>query len=222
MAQRRRFQSTLPARRATVFGGRNTESGAFQSTLPARGATCEYRQHAFRARISIHAPRTGSDFRALVYDASVIQFQSTLPARGATAHRRSFGGDEVISIHAPRAGSDLGFADCVFRVFEISIHAPRTGSDPSSSSTFRRTRHFNPRSPHGERRLWQVAQEIHTSISIHAPRTGSDADARHGVARADISIHAPRTGSDRHPHPRRHAQHHFNPRSPHGERRTAM
>ena len=80
--------------------------------------------------------------------------------------------------------------------------------------------HFNPRSPHGERRgcacknalraLFQSTlpargatqrsinkmNEV-TVISIHAPRTGSDP---HGGSHANqpriISIHAPRTGSD--------------------------
>ena len=57
-------------------------------------------------RISIHAPRTGSDVRR---------------KDGVTY-------DNLISIHAPRTGSDI-----VSRVLQIivtiSIHAPRTGSD---------------------------------------------------------------------------------------------
>ena len=79
-------------------------------------------------------------------------------------------------------------------------------------------------------------------ISIHAPRTGSDTTAAYTASTALISIHAPRTGSDVHrtsqtvAHsafqstlPARgatstvsdtaHASTHFNPRSPHGERR---
>ena len=78
----------------------------------------------------------------------------------------------------------------------ISIHAPRTGSD---DTTRRRTipfPHFNPRSPHGERRdvIRRALEEL--KISIHAPRTGSDLLARF----------------------RRRFSGHFNPRSPHGER----
>ena len=78
---------------------------------------------------------------------------------------------------------------------------------------------FNPRSPHGERRLELLELLHHLLISIHAPRTGSDAKQRgrgipglpfqstlpaRGATGAglpnqpghDISIHAPRTGSD--------------------------
>ena len=60
----------------------------FQSTLPARGATLfrdSVRNVAFF--ISIHAPRTGSDSLLLVPIRRGSQFQSTLPARGATFWR---------------------------------------------------------------------------------------------------------------------------------------
>ena len=56
--------------------------------------------------------------------------------------------------------------------------------------------YFNPRSPHGERRLACNLRRIACDISIHAPRTGSD--------RTPCSSPATRP--------------YFNPRSPHGER----
>ena len=57
--------------------------------------------------------------------------------------------------------------------------------------------YFNPRSPHGERRNHCISSTFANYISIHAPRTGSD------VARlADVVAR----------------RKHFNPRSPHGER----
>ena len=55
----------------------------FQSTLPARGATLLRGGQRIRRRISIHAPRTGSDAIRLPHFLS-HEFQSTLPARGAT------------------------------------------------------------------------------------------------------------------------------------------
>ena len=80
-------------------------------------------------KISIHAPRAGSDDRlkrrlgadrlfqstlpvrgatclADEFDMSV-QFQSTLPVRGATGEWISNDLGGYISIHAPRAGSDV-------------------------------------------------------------------------------------------------------------------
>ena len=102
-----RFQSTLPARGATLPGSGRTGRppyfnprsphgerrepmislfGAFvfQSTLPARGATnCT----------APGLPRGGT-------------FQSTLPARGATGCAPAERRNKSISIHAPRTGSD--------------------------------------------------------------------------------------------------------------------
>ena len=61
-----------------------TVSDVFQSTLPARGATVYADTDSCKFIISIHAPRTGSDFLAGLYDFA-----------------------DVISIHAPRTGSDM-------------------------------------------------------------------------------------------------------------------
>ena len=80
---------------------------------------------------------------------------------------------------------------------EISIHAPRMGSDMPIPSARWNTRHFNPRSPHGERRTKRMAKFVRTDISIHAPRMGSDHEGGWKGTKAEfISIHAPRMGSD--------------------------
>ena len=60
-----------------------------------------------QGRISIHAPREGSD------DSRV----------------RSAYGNSYISIHAPREGSDGTDEDNEVFGYQISIHAPREGSD---------------------------------------------------------------------------------------------
>ena len=147
-------------------------------------------------------------------------FQSTLPARGAT--------------YAVPVG--LYSAD-------ISIHAPRTGSDSPTCAHSSTAVHFNPRSPHGERPIVTIDKVIDIFISIHAPRTGSDHRSSAFGSLLGISIHAPRTGSDQSGWcrsfqiilfqstlPARGATRdssylrmvacYFNPRSPHGERRT--
>ena len=171
------FQSTLPARGATCAKRRELATLArFQSTLPARGATltwqtCRIRKNHFNprsphgerprwssspcaarchfnprsphgerrkshffsrffAKISIHAPRTGSDASACSLSIRARRFQSTLPARGATVA-----------------------ADVQERGDSISIHAPRTGSDCLRCRRAAFRAYFNPRSPHGERRV---------------------------------------------------------------------
>ena len=63
------FQSTLPARGATHPLRHHHIAVLFQSTLPARGATMMHPRRSAKVKISIHAPRTGSD-RAAVADKS--------------------------------------------------------------------------------------------------------------------------------------------------------
>ena len=80
-------------------------------------------------RISIHAPRMGSDTDDIRYSFWL-----------------------EISIHAPRMGSDGIPYITNGRAFSISIHAPRMGSDLLHGGLNNEQPYFNPRSPHGERR----------------------------------------------------------------------
>ena len=201
---------------ATTFLPRARCVRIFQSTLPVWGATNSPKKQNIERRISIHAPRVGSDLQRL------------------EEVRQS-----VISIHAPRVGSDEPHA-LPIRIHVISIHAPRVGSDdmrrrysftgthfnPRSPCGERlereergaRAPNFNPRSPCGERQSqwellvgWYIFQStlpvwgatvsgqcrsFSASISIHAPRVGSDFDDSSDVFVYLISIHAPRVGSD--------------------------
>ncbi len=78
------FQSTLPVRGATVSRLYNGASLSFQSTLPVRGATVRAQKYYYFGKISIHAPRAGSDTSFAQKIRSCLIFQSTLPVRGAT------------------------------------------------------------------------------------------------------------------------------------------
>ena len=103
----------------------------FQSTLPARGATCT----------APGLPRGGT-------------FQSTLPARGATTRKEFMSCSIAISIHAPRTGSDGNWVRKI-----KTIDDPFQSTLPARGATWQLRTHittisyFNPRSPHGERRL---------------------------------------------------------------------
>ena len=57
-------------------------------------------------KISIHAPRVGSDPERVMALIIKQKFQSTLPVWGATAHPFTPVNRRGISIHAPRVGSD--------------------------------------------------------------------------------------------------------------------
>ena len=124
----------------------------FQSTLPARGATLQRRVLAVGGDISIHAPRTGSDLMPAVASANSL-FQSTLPARGATRGTISTGGKVVaISIHAPRTGSDGAQFQPAGKSLRFQSTLPARGATQPAPLARIQARHFNPRSPHGERR----------------------------------------------------------------------
>ena len=166
----------------------------FQSTLPARGATstrCDTLTSA-----SYFNPRSPHGERPIVTPAAAAQyqFQSTLPARGATASDYQFDYLDVISIHAPRTGSDRR-KRASGAGLDISIHAPRTGSDRRKRRRGQRFFHFNPRSPHGERRTGAPSRLRRRYFNPRSPH----GERQFGFGALNsfiISIHAPRTGSD--------------------------
>ena len=86
------FQSTLPGWGATAQGLETGFQGkVFQSTLPGWGATGDGAAMAYRADISIHAPRMGSDSPRSLLSSPSSLFQSTLPGWGATRARPAAG-----------------------------------------------------------------------------------------------------------------------------------
>ena len=117
---------------------------------------------------------------------------------------------------------------------------PARGATAARAPCFSRPRHFNPRSPRGERQqprkdvaaylVFQstlpargatrgiLGKRRKKDISIHAPREGSDSRQPEIRARERISIHAPHEGSDKHLYISIPAAAYFNPRSPRGER----
>ena len=83
----RKFQSTLPVRGATAaLAVQRDYVPRFQSTLPVRGATPVDVYIVISAKISIHAPRAGSDLNRIHTPHLHTAFQSTLPVRGATSN----------------------------------------------------------------------------------------------------------------------------------------
>ena len=106
----------------------STGSLIFLSTLPARGATQILEMYSNALKISIHAPREGSDPATGRQSGKLLYFYPRSP-RG---ERRLLGG--------------LGR-----QRHSISIHAPREGSDGGEVGARPRFADFYPRSPRGER-----------------------------------------------------------------------
>ena len=98
--------------------------------------------------ISIHAPREGSDVRFPDKAEPHSKFQSTLPVRGATFFLmgKTHLMREFQSTLPVRGATSAGASFIQDRP-KISIHAPREGSDCLRYAGRRRPGHFNPRSP---------------------------------------------------------------------------
>ena len=148
----------------------------FLSTLPARGATRSLSLSSAHTRISIHAPREGSD---LLQRFEAAQFMYNFYPRSPRGERLTLLSAQCACSHfyprSPRGERPAPCAGCHGYVIGISIHAPREGSD-HGKSTF-------------------MSQLV--CISIHAPREGSDVQLPYCQPRRRcISIHAPREGSD--------------------------
>ena len=177
------FQSTLPVGGATR-GRHGSISTAryFNPRSPWGERRCVLGDKATRIKISIHAPRGGSDVKG---------FSDGMP-------------NIIISIHAPRGGSDIHSSlyatdpydfnprspwgerqmpqtSLIHQPF-ISIHAPRGGSDCGSHGNSPSPCNFNPRSPWGERQGFGHVQNLRRGISIHAPRGGSDMSGKYSFA----------------------------------------
>ena len=192
-------------------------------------------------KISIHAPRTGSDGKLLPNTAYNGHFNPRSPHGERQTANTTKHFCQEISIHAPRTGSDGRTArkSCAGgyfnprsphgeRLHSLIIGIPRENFNPRSPHGERRwttlstspRRHFNPRSPHGERRRkkyipWALECDFNPRSPHGERRRNQAAKRREG----GISIHAPRTGSDILAFFVHGCAKDFNPRSPHGERR---
>ena len=100
----------------------------------------------------------------------------------------------------------------------ISIHALLAESDSSNRITTQTARHFNPRSPCGERLVCHLPIPFVMGISIHALLAESDRVDLFPAPRAAISIHALLAESDGLLSVPQLSSMDFNPRSPCGER----
>ena len=144
------FQSTLSARRATYCANYGLLPFLFQSTLSARRATLN---EGFRRSCS--------------------KFQSTLSARRAT-YCANYGLLPFLfqsTLSARRATLNEGFRRSCSK-FQSTLSARRATSAAVAQKTH--LRHFNPRSPRGERLKNTFRFKLDRGISIHALREESD------------------------------------------------
>ena len=158
------------------------------------GQRCPYRFN-FNPR-SPHGERHAS----CACHARAQGFQSTLPARGATAaYLSNIASTLVFQSTLPARGATRHSAHsgcaCKFQSTLPARGATLTPPPaPLTAALFQSTLPAR-----GATRMWS-ASSMYWAISIHAPRTGSD-------CASEIALSV---------------QHHFNPRSPHGERPASI
>ena len=234
------FQSTLPARGATRLIDETVAICPFQSTLPARGATWEDIETVQQlVRISIHAPRTGSDaghqngatLRCYFNPRSPHgERRPTRNTTSPTAHfnprsphgerprlTRAGSGPSHFNPRSPH-GERLPPLDEVKGLLVFQSTLPARGATGGVPERHRAPLNFNPRSPHGERQSSSGRRPAERRFQSTLPARGATRALLRACPVCMISIHAPRTGSDLPSASGRPADSNFNPRSPHGER----
>ena len=123
------FQSTHPARGATLINQSPSICFQFQSTHPARGATERFARRMWTSEISIHAPREGCDNSYKSAVLNCVYFNPRTP-RGVRLYRRmeQISNSFYFNPRTPR-GVRQGRCGSSYLVLVISIHAPREGCD---------------------------------------------------------------------------------------------
>ena len=123
--------------------------------------------------ISIHALLAESDRSTIRWGDVYSQFQSTLSLRRATWNRTTSVPFSLFqSTLSLRRATD--FVPAISSLIEISIHALLAESDLDLGIYRFECRHFNPRSPCGERQDAWIGDGEVVQISIHALLAESD------------------------------------------------
>ena len=178
-----------------LFVAGNQNSG-FQSTLPVGGATRGYKAEQEKIKISIHAPRGGSDPGSRCPRTLSLYFNPRSPWGERLRMAKTGKRYSIISIHAPRGGSDLRLLHSPTAGFVFQSTLPVGGATGTSRNTTRPSA-FQSTLPVGGATKAMSRGKRARAISIHAPRGGSD-QLRGGLGEQLRD---------------------FNPRSPWGERR---
>ena len=193
----------------------------FQSTPSSRRAT-RFSPHPRRRRVTFNPrPPHGGRPVAQRYSISSSVFQSTPSSRRATMECLLWAAAMTFQSTPSSRRATMVLHDC-FLIPKISIHALLTEGDDFAGKFPHCFFHFNPRPPHGGRRLPNQSAVSVDIISIHALLTEGDILLNHGIVCLRlISIHALLTEGDYIASSLKCYHFNFNPRPPHGGRLTS-
>ena len=141
---------------------------------PRGGSDDGTEEEANEFAISIHAPRGGSDVFVTLFVEMAVTFQSTLPVGGATRSNAQHWVQQAdFNPRSPWGERPVRREHMEpIRVFQSTL--PVGGATLSQVVAQGSAGNFNPRSPWGERLKDGGQTRCPVCISIHAPRGGSD------------------------------------------------
>ena len=127
----------------------------------------------YNVKISIHAPRGGSDSAIVDLPPHNGHFNPRSPWGERLVGAIDKFNEELFQSTLPVGGATLAQLFLVRLVF-ISIHAPRGGSDETNGGYVAIHMIFQSTLPVGGATVIKAIEEYENGISIHAPRGGSD------------------------------------------------
>ena len=123
-------------------------------------------------------------------------FQSTHPTRGATASPEASPLVREFQSTHPTRGATRYCATLPPSRHSFNPRTPHGVRRIKLTTSASRFECFNPRTPHGVRRGGLVGKVHAVGVSIHAPHTGCDGLRSNRTNISRVSIHAPHTGCD--------------------------
>ena len=190
----RNFNPRSPWGERQIHGDCTRKTLRFQSTLPVGGATKHDRQCRIQFRISIHAPRGGSDEKLTPSLKLIKYFNPRSPWGERQNHKMWYNPLKGFQSTLPVGGATMGEIDKMFiGIFQSTL--PVGGATVLLNLSAQLTQ-FQSTLPVGGATRYSWQADFAELISIHAPRGGSDIPVAPGL-----------------PH-----RSYFNPRSPWGER----
>ena len=148
------FQSTLPVWGATRFPNHVLRFARyFNPRSPCGERLYTSQRPSIILKISIHAPRVGSDTVSGDMETATWDFNPRSPCGERRAQLQAAYDSGRFQSTLPVWGATLSISSGEFYDM-ISIHAPRVGSDDTKNKRPKGRKDFNPRSPCGERRKY--------------------------------------------------------------------
>ena len=188
----------------------------FQSTLPLRGATSSTRAAGWKNLISIHAPLTGSDPRAMPDTPQITDFNPRSPYGERQYH---LGYNDKPEYFNPRSPYGERQNSNTNKQTQENFN-PRSpyGERQQAKEPDLKSADFNPRSPYGERLSGFISSAVWALFQSTLPLRGATNLGRFSANSSTFQSTLPLRGATSASRPFLRKTENFNPRSPYGER----